>query len=377
MNDTLNNEQINYVNQIWDKVKEKVSAECDRNGSLIPYIPVDGKYEDMGKSNVNWWTNGFWSGILWQMFHGTGDVKYKDIAEQVEIRLDEALNNYNLLDHDVGFIWLCASVANYKTTGSRESKKRGLVAASILSSRYNVQGEFIRAWNGEGSPSIIIDCLMNLPLLYWASEEEKDPRFYFIGKNHTNTTLKYIVRKDGSCNHIVELNPNTGEFVNNPGGQGYAQGSSWSRGHAWAIYGMALAYKYLGEQECLDAAKNVAHYFIANISLTDYVPLIDFRSPKEPIYYDTTAGACAACGLLELSKYVDEYERELYIQNAFKILKALDEKHCDYSLEIDGILGYGSARYDREIDRHVPIIYGDYFLIELVLRFLDKDFPIW
>lgn len=376
MNYRLTQEQKVYIDNIWKQIQEKMNEESERNKNIIPYVPVDGRYEDMGDKSINWWTNGFWAGIMWQMYHGTGDAKYKDVAETVEKRLDMALDNYDMLDHDVGFMWLHTAVANYRLTGNKESRVRGLKAASILASRYNLEGKYIRAWNGQES-SIIVDCLMNLPMLYWASEQVQDPRFKMIGQNHSDTSIKHLVREDGSCNHVVELNPYTGEFINNPGGQGYEQGSSWSRGHAWVIYGMSLAYKYNGDKAYLDAAKKVAHYFIANVSQTDYVPLIDFRAPKVPVYYDTTAGACAACGLLELSNHVSEYEKKLYIQTAFKILKSMSDKHCDYNKDTDGILDYGSGKYHREDDRHVPIIYGDYFLIELVLRFLDKEAMLW
>jgi unsaturated chondroitin disaccharide hydrolase len=218
---------------------------------------------------------------------------------------------------------------------------------------------------------------MNLPLLYWASEELKDSRFRTVAENHTRTAAKYLVRNDGTCNHIVVLDANTGEYLDNPGGQGYESGSSWSRGQSWGIYGMALAYRYTHNTEYLDIAKQIAHYFIANVALTNYVSVIDFRAPKEPVYYDTTATACTICGLLELSEHVAEFEKVLYIEAAIKMLEGLDKDFINKNLDIDGILTHGSGRYHREHDREVPIIYGDYFLVEAVLRLLDKDFKLW
>lgn len=377
MSYNLNKEQIDYVTNIFSKVRDKFFAECDRLGTKIPYIPKDGKYTDMGEQSINWWTNGFWAGIMWQMFHATKENKYKESALRVEKRLDEALANYEKLDHDLGFLWLPSAVANYRLTGNEESKRRGLIAASILASRFHIEGEFIRAWNAPASCSMIIDCLMNLPLLYWASEEEKDSRFAKIAKLHSKTALTYLIRPDGSCNHIIELDENSGEFIDNPGGQGYEKGSSWSRGQAWAIYGMALAYRYTKQTKFLDAAKKVAHYFISNVSLTDFVSVIDFRSPKEPVFYDTTATTCAACGLLEISEYVNEYEKDLYVQAAFRMLESLTKRFVDFDKERDGLLQCGSAKYHREIDREVPIIYGDYYYLELILRFVKKDFMIW
>lgn len=189
--------------------------------------------------------------------------------------------------------------------------------------------------------------------------------------------LNYILRPDGSCNHMVEFDPATGEYLDNPGGQGYESGSSWSRGQAWAIYGMSLAYRYTGDEVYLDAAKRVAHYFCANLAIHDYIPLIDFRAPAQPVYYDTTAGVCAACGLLELSEHVGILEKDLYVKSAVRCLKTVTDRFCQWNPDIDSIVSCGSARYDRESDRQVPIIYGDYFLTEGILRLLDRDFLIW
>ena len=160
-------------------------------------------------------------------------------------------------------------------------------------------------------------------------------------------------------------------------GQGYGPGSSWSRGQAWALYGFALAFLHTGRQEYLDTAKRAAHYFIANVAMTDYVSLVDFRAPKEPVMWDTTAAACAACGLLQISDMVPAEERELYRFHGERILRKLTEAYCCWDAERDGILQYGTAAYHRQEDRHVPIIYGDYFLTEGLLRLSDKAFMIW
>ncbi|MBO5278042.1 MAG: glycoside hydrolase family 88 protein [Lachnospiraceae bacterium] len=370
-------EDRDWAEEVYGKICLKMRAEAERVGTDIPYIPENGRYKDMGKEGIHWWINGFWPGMLWQMYHATGEEIYKNTARGVEKRLDEALNHYSGLDHDVGFMWLHASVADYRLTGDEEAKERGLKAAGVLASRYNPAGRYISAWNGNRPGHMIIDCLMNLPLLYWASEQTGDPRFTLVAENHTDTALKYIVRPDGSCNHIVVMDPLTGEYLDNPGGQGYGQGSSWSRGQAWAVYGFALAYKYTGKPEYLDASKRVAHYFLANAALTDYVPLLDFRAPEEPVYYDTTAGVIAACGLILLTELVDSLEKNLYGQGAVRLLRAIEEKHCSWKTEEDGIVDFGSAKYHREADREVPIIYGDYFFIEGILRMTDRDFLIW
>lgn len=380
MNDQISAEDRSWLEAVWEKLRVKMSAECARIGANIPYIPAGKHYEDLGEKDIYWWTNGFWSGMLWQMYHATQDIAYRTAAERVEERLDLALQGFEGLHHDVGFMWLHTAVANYRITGNERSKIRGLHAANILAGRYNPSGRFIRAWNDEPGHSraglMIIDCLMNTPLLYWATELTGDPRFKYVAEAHTDTVLRTTLRGDGSSNHILILNPNDGEVLETPGGQGYESGSSWSRGQSWALYGMALSYKYTGRPEYLDAAKRAAHYFIANVSSTGYIPLVDFRSPAEPVMYDTTAGVCAACGLLEIAQTVGEFEKPLYVYPALQILKAIEKQYCNWNSEEDAIVGGGSAAYFSD-DIDVPIIYGDYFFIEAVLRLLGKDIHLW
>lgn len=366
----------NWAKDTWMKLEQKLSVEEQRIGSAMPYIPVNGRYEDMGEKALTWWTNGFWGGILWQMYHATGEERYAKTAEQLEIRFDKALEGYEGVDHDLGFMWLHTAVADYRQTQNPQSKIRGLHAAALLASRFQPQGNYFQAWN-QGPSVAIIDCVMNLPLLYWGSEVTENPSWKQLAMRHADMALEHILRPDGSSNHIVVFDPETGEVLDKPGGQGYGKGSAWTRGQSWAIYGMALSYRYTGKEEYLDAAKRSAHYFIANAVMNDFDVVIDFRAPKEPAYYDNTAAACAACGLLELSEHVPEYEKELYVSAAVKLLQRLTERFCNWNEEEDGILTHGSARYDRASDREVPIIYGDYFLLEGVLRLLEKDFLIW
>lgn len=366
-----------WAQSVWDKLEQKIEAQDKRLRNKMPYIPVDGRYEDMGEEHLTWWTNSFWSGILWQAYHATGKQSYANHASAAEDRLDRALEEYTGLDHDIGFLWLHTAVANYRLMRSEKSRLRGIRAAAILASRFQPAGNYIRAWNHGDVSEAIIDCLMNLPILYWGSETTGDPSWKMLAMAHADTALREILRPDGSSNHIVVFDKDTGEVTGKPGGQGYGEGSSWTRGQAWAIYGMALSYRYTGKQEYLDASKRTAHYFLANAALMDYDVVIDFRAPEQPVYYDNTAAACAACGLLELSQHVPELEKPLYVQSAVRLLWRLTERFCNWNLDEDGITTHGSARYDRASDREVPIIYGDYFLVEAILRLLGKDFLIW
>lgn len=379
MNAYLTEEEKAWLDSVYDKICKKISAESDRIGSDIPYIAERGKYtEDCGARDIAWWTNGFWAGLLWQMYHATGEEKYKEQARITEERLDRSLEEFEGLYHDVGFMWMHSAVADYRLTGDKKSFTRGHHAANLLAGRFNILGNYIRAWNGDLSGWMIIDCLMNLSLLYWATEETKDPRFAAIARRHADTALEKVLRKDGSSNHIVIMDPENGDVLETPGGQGIAAGSSWSRGQAWAVYGFAISYAHTKEERYLDAAKQAAHYFIANLALNDYLPLCDFRAPMEPVLYDSTAGACAACGLLEIAKHVKDEEKALYQRSALKILTAMEKKFCNWKEEEDGILYYGRVDYNNPAkDEDISIIYGDYFFVEAVLRLLEKDFFIW
>jgi unsaturated chondroitin disaccharide hydrolase len=375
----LNDDDRAWAEGVFEKARRKVKAECSRLGEGIPYIARDGRYHDLDTpEGIYWWTNGFWPGLLWQMYHAGKDESFRRAAEAVEKRLDEALAGWEGLHHDVGFMWLHSAVANYRLTGNRDARRRGLHAANLLAGRYNPKGGFIRAWNGDCTGWIIIDCLMNIPLLYWAGKELEDPRFAYVAQDHAGTVLRTLARPDGSCNHIAVLYPESGACRETPGGQGYAPGSSWSRGQAWAVYGFALSFRHTGRQEYLDAAKKTAHYVAANLALNDWLPVVDFRAPASPVKYDSTAAMIASCGFLEIACHAGEYECPFFIKAALKTLRAGERAFADWDTETDGIIGKGTGSYHGgPDDTEVPIIYGDYFFVEAVLRLLGKDFLIW
>ena len=164
-------------------------------------------------------------------------------------------------------------------------------------------------------------------------------------------------------------------------GQGYSQTSSWSRGLAWAVYGSVISYIHAEKKEYLEAAKKTADYFIEHCKKTDYLPVIDFMAPETPVYYDSTAGVCAACGMLEIAKCVSEEEGKRYTEEAIHILKACDQHFCNYEEDEDALVSMGSERYPslEEYKRgvHIPIIYGDFFFVEAMLKLKGNEFFIW
>jgi unsaturated chondroitin disaccharide hydrolase len=144
------------------------------------------------------------------------------------------------------------------------------------------------------------------------------------------------------------------------------------------MYGFALSYRHTRERKFLDAAKRIAHYATANFAQNDWLSLVDFRAPPEPVKYDSTAAMISACGLLEIAGHVDEHEKKLYSGAAVKLLAATEKAFADWNIETDGIIGRGTAAYHGQArETEVPIIYGDYFFTEAVLRILGKDFLIW
>lgn len=375
----------NWLEEVYSKMEAKFRRECGRIGGGIPYRTEEGRYKtDYGKKDIYWWTNGFWPGILWKMYHATGDGMYKNYARKVEETLDQALHGFVGLHHDAGFMWLHSAVADYRLTGWEPARVRGLLAANILAGRYNPAGRFLRAWNpecvedGEDCTGwIIVDSMMNIPLLYWASGELRDPRFSYIAKAHADTVMRALVRNDGSCGHIACLNPDTGEVEKILGGQGYSDTSSWSRGQSWVLYGFALSYRYTEERRYLDTAKKTAHYFISNAAATGYVPLCDFRQPPKPRYFDASAGLCAACGLLEIAEHVEGNEAWMYREYAERFVKAIIQECCDWDLERDSIVQQCKVDYHGSKEQQTDLIYADYFLAEAVLRLMGKDFLIW
>lgn len=373
------------LNSIFEKMETKIEAECMRMEDKIPYWTENGFYQDdYAKKDIYWWTNGFWSGILWQLYHATGKKLYKNTAWKNEELLDKALHGFTGLHHDTGFMWLHSAVADYRLTASSQALVRGLTAASVLAGRYNPVGKFIRAWNpdcveeGEDCTGwIIVDSMMNIPLLYWASQITGDPRFSQIAVNHADTVASCLVRDDGSCGHIACINPETGELERILAGQGYSETSSWSRGQAWILYGFALSYRYTQNKSYLDIAKKTAHYFIANIGLTGYIPLCDFRQPASASYLDASAGLCAACGLLEIAEHVEDPDKKLYRSYAELIIKHTAETCCNWDTETDGIVHNCKVAFHNDRREQTDLIYADYFLTEAVLRLKGQDFLIW
>lgn len=363
-----------WVDEQWDKLVNKMHAVAVRSRDKLPFTAINGVHDDHSQGEeIYAWTNGFWGGLMWLLYIGTKDEEYRKTALRSEELLDGAFTHYyHRLCHDVGFMWQITSGVHYQLTGNEKSLIRAKMAADILTARFNLNGGFIVAWPGEQEKGwTIIDTMLNIPLLYWMSEVTQNDRYAQIAMSHADMTMAHHVRPDGSVAHIAVHNPETGELIETLGGQGYAVGSSWSRGQAWGLYGFILSYIHTKKVEYLDTAKKIAHYFIASVC-SDWLPRADFRAPSEPEYYDSTAGAIAACGLIEIARNVPKYESQMYLNAALNLLKAVEEKCVDWSEEHDNLTLMGSGRHPISEEMlsgvHIPIIWGDYYFAEALYK---------
>ncbi len=362
--------QQDWIEHAYTASLNKVKALNKKIGVSFPHVCLDGNYDC---ERVDFWTSGFWGGLLWLAYRESKDESLLVTAQQIEEQLNVPLQQFYDIHHDVGFMYLPTSVIHYQLTGNEESRRSGLIAASHLAGRFNLSGQFIRAWTDRVDPNstgwAIIDCLMNLPLLFWASKEENDPRFKHIAIAHADTVLRDFVRDDWTVPHIVSFNPETGEKIENLGGQGLGPNSAWSRGQAWAIYGFAIAARETGNASYLTAAKNIANYFLSHLP-EDKVPYWDFRTAdKDKFVRDSTAAACTASGLLELSLLLeDETEKAFYHNSALMLLEALYTNYTDFSNAQDAILTKGTVSYPVNRHVNVPIIYGDYYFLEALVK---------
>lgn len=376
---------VEWAEGVIDKIRGKIAWVSEKNQNKIPYrTDAGGDYDDRSDNRVkwpvddglNWWTNGFWGGILWLLYQDTGKERYAEIARISEGKMEQCFQDFYGLHHDVGFMFLPTAVADWRLTGREESKKSGMHAAVLLAGRFNPVGKFIRAWNDQEEDTrgwAIIDCMMNLALLYWAGEESKDPRFRHIAMMHADTVAKNFIREDGSVCHIVEFDPESGQMVRSIGGQGYGEGSSWARGQGWAIYGFMISYMHTGKQEYLHMAKKVADYCLENISVSGIIP-VDFRQPPEPSYEDSCGACVIAGGLLELAACVPDGGK--YREAAFHILRTIAEKRADFGRGCDAIVQNCSSAYHVP-EHHTTMNYADYFFIESVYKLRGDKIRMW
>lgn len=335
------------------------------------------------------WTGGFWTGEVWLGFEHSGDESLKKAAlYQVDTFLNRIIKRIKVDYHDMGFLYSLSCVAAYKLVGSEEGKKAALMAAENLANRFQPVGQFIQAWGDMGDPDqyrLIIDCLLNLPLLYWASEETGDAHFKDVAQKHIHTTMNCIFREDYSTYHTYFFDPKTGEPLYGSAHQAYCNGSAWARGQAWGIYGCALAYKYTKEEKYKEIFCRVCDYFISRLpkDMVSFWDLIFSDGDGEP--RDTSAAATACCGMLEMAEHLDGELAEKYTKTAKQIMKSLYDNYAVKDLEksngmlLHGVYAkkspYNTCESCDGVDECT--LFGDYFYMEALTRLNKKWNPYW
>ena len=290
------------------------------------------------------WTAGFYTGMLWMFYEESKDTIFRETAQEHLKSFDNRINKRIWVDHhDMGFIYRPSCVAAYKLTGNTKAKETALKAASNLRSRFQEKGQFIQAWGMIGDTNeyrLIIDCLLNLPLLYWAFEETKDISYQEVALAHLKTALSVLIRDDFSTYHTYYFNQKDGSPAYGATKQGYSDESAWSRGQAWGIYGIALNYPHYRKDSLKTTWKGVTDYFLAHLpkDLAAYWDLY-FMEGDEP--RDSSASAIAVCGILEACR--QKLCPESYRQKAYAILESLIDHYAAKTEDVgNGVLKHST-----------------------------------
>src|SRR5450756_1985262 len=270
---------------------------------------VDGNYfaHLEGFNELGNWTSSFFTGMALIAWRATEDEFFlQQLLRFAPAYRDKALNPEFHSHHDMGFLYSLYSVALYKLAGDRQHREAGLAAAAALGRRFDPRGDFIRAWGRLGTDEqenmAIIDCMMNLPLLYWAAQESGDKKFQDIAVRQADTTLKYFIRPDDSVFHAYRFDLSSGRPAGGDNYCGRGVETHWARGTGWAIYGFALSYRYTRDQKYLDASLHVARKLNQELN-GDALPVWDFKLPAgEALLRDTSAAAVVVCAYQELEK---------------------------------------------------------------------------
>ena len=333
---------------------------------------VDGRYPLT--ENVEW-TTSFWTGQLWLAWEMSGDEVFREMAEK-HVRSFGAriAGRHDTNTHDLGFLYTLSCVAAWRLTGNRDARGFSLLAAEALLERFHARAKIIQAWGDLKDPAqagrMIIDCTMNLPLLYWATEQTGDPRFADAAKAHVQQSATYLIRPDASTYHTYYMDVETGAPRYGNTQQGYADDSCWSRGQAWGIYGFLLSYIYTGDRDMIALSKRLANYFLNRLP-EDYVCHWDLALLGTDALRDSSSAAITVCGLLELVKHlpVTDPDRARYQQWAEGIMSSLTKHYLAGSDEAcNGLLKHSVYHLASNKGVDECSSWGDYFYVEALMR---------
>lgn len=368
------------------EARQRVLKKIDRNR-----VKFEGKFPAETCENNHFaltenveWTTSFWSGQLWLAWEMTGEAKYRLAAEQhIHSFGNRIANRIDTATHDLGFLYTLSCVSAWRLTGNREARGFALLAADALMERFNPQSGIIQAWGNLSDPEqagrMIIDCNMNLPLLYWATEQTGEPRYAEAARRHAQQAANYIVRPDASTFHTYYMDTVTGEPRFGNTHQGYADDSCWSRGQAWGIYGFLLSYRYTGDKEMVELSRRLAHYFLNRLPEDDVchwdLALLGTDQPR-----DSSAAAIAVCGLLDLTQALPATDetRAYYEEMALRIMASLTANYLAADDEdCDGLLKHSVYHMASGKGVDQCSSWGDYFYVEALVRLTQCWKPYW
>jgi unsaturated chondroitin disaccharide hydrolase len=358
------------------KTRRNIKALADepKSWSNAP----DGNYAafNEGFYELGNWTTSFFTGMALLAWRATEEEYFlQQTLRLASAYRAKAINPGFHSHHDMGFLYSLYSVALYKLTGVNEHREVGLAAAEALAQRYNERGRFIRAWGQIGTDEqenmAIIDCLMNLPLLYWASEVSGDQKFRDIAVAHADTTLKTFIRPDDSVCHAFRYDLKTGFPLGPDNYCGFGVDTYWARGTTWAIYGFAMSYRYTGDQKYLDASLRILRKFMTQLD-GEIVPLWDFRlPPSEAPIRDASAASVAVCAIQELEKLKAADASMTKLKHAL-LGRLCSAEYLDFNEACPGVQKLGQAG-----PRNAYTSWGDYYLMEGLSRELGQGDPWW
>lgn len=387
-------ENFTNISEITDEeVASALAAAVRQTRSCLPQFSE--QFKDIFSHNNFYspapntqWTNGFWTGELWLAYENTQEECFRHAAlKQTSSFLERIEKGIETDTHDLGFLYSLSCVAGYKLTGDASARKAALLAADKLASRFHEKGQFLQAWGSMDDKKnyrLIIDCLLNLPLLYWASEETGDSHYAKIAKAHLTTALKVVIRPDYSTFHTYYFDPETGVPTHGVTHQGYSADSAWARGQSWGVYGIALSYRYTRNPEYIALFEQVTDYFLEHLpeNLIPYWDFVFSDGSEEP--RDSSASAIAVCGMLEMANYLPQEKAAYYVSAAKRMMKALVDLCAVKSPAVsNGQLLHGvygrKTLYNDCIDHGIDEcnLWGDYYYVEALTR-LSRDWhPYW
>ncbi|WP_375448397.1 glycoside hydrolase family 88 protein [uncultured Fibrella sp.] len=337
------------------------------------------------------WTSGFFAGNLWYAYEASHD----ETLRQAAIQWTEKLAPVQMFtgNHDLGFMMYCSYGNAYRLTGNPAYKAVLVQSAKSLATRFSSVTGSIKSWDKfvswHGQPTytfpVIIDNMMNLELLFFASRATGDLSFRQIAVTHANTVLKNQIRPDFSCYHVVCYDDKTGAVLGRETAQGYADNSTWSRGQAWGIYGFTVMYRETRDPVYLDAARRMADYYLTNKNMpADKIPYWDFNlyqpgfTPGPEAHTaevtaplrDASAAAITASALLELGGYLGR-AGTTYRLAAVTMLRSLASPDYRANPGENGnfILKHSVGSIPHGFERDVPLVYADYYFLEALLRY--------